>query len=85
MEDGKSFKLFLLFVGSLIAFVLVVTLTHDYLLSSIRPEGSGYRFIEFFTMVLILMSIVYLAKEKVLNNETVAALLGAVGGYVLGK
>jgi hypothetical protein len=81
-ENGKTFKIFLIFVGGLISFTLLSILAFQYLIDN-APEGT--KLIEFFTVIIILISIVYLGKEEVLNNETTAALLGSMGGYVLGK
>jgi len=84
-ENGRSFKLFLIFIGGLISFTLIGTMISDYLFDEkLRGRGQS-TLMEFFTMVIILMSIVYLGKEGILKSDTVAALLGAIGGYILGS
>jgi len=81
-ENGKTFKLFLIFIGGLISFTLGSIIAFKIITNTPEPPT---QVTEFFTVVIILMSVVYLGKEKVLNNETVAALLGLIGGHVLGS
>jgi len=81
-ENGKTFKMFLIFIGGLIGFTLVSVFTFKFATKTTDPPAI---LLEFFTVVIILMAVVYLGKEEILTNETVAALLGSIGGYVLGN
>ena len=46
-------------------------------------KGIGVRAIQFLSVVFVVPAILILALERVLNSEVVAALYGAVIGYVL--
>jgi len=46
-------------------------------------RGIGVRAIQFLTITLVLPSILILAMENVLSDQTTAALIGAIVGYVL--
>ena len=81
-ENGKTFKMFLIFIGGLIGFTIIGLFAFKIITKTTDPPTM---LMELFTMIIILMSVVYLGKEKVLNNETVAALLGSIAGFVLGK
>lgn len=81
-ENSKTFKIFLMFIGALIGFTLIGVFTFKIVTKTTDPPTL---MMEFFTVVIILISVVYLGKEKVLTNETVAAIISAVAGFVLGK
>lgn len=46
-------------------------------------KGIGLRAIQFTAVILLIPTVLILSLEGVLASETVAALLGAVAGYVL--
>lgn len=81
-ENGRTFKIFLIFIGGLISFTLVSIIAFKIITNTPEPPT---QVTEFFTVVIILISVVYLGKEEILNNQTVAALLASVAGYVLGS
>jgi len=65
-------------LGIMILFILGV-----FLQRIISKQGIGERIIQLTCMVMLICAIVILSMEDVLKNETVATLLGAIGGYVL--
>jgi len=81
-ENGKTFRLFLIFTGGLVTFTLLSFIgMHIY-----KPfTEQGQPALELITTVMILICIVYLGITEKLTSETIASLLGAVLGYVLGK
>lgn len=81
-ENGKTFRMFLIFVGGLISFTLLSILSFQFFKEGAPRET---KIVEFFTIIIILISVVYLGKEGILQNDTVAALLGSIAGYVLGN
>ena len=80
-RQRKTFKLFLIFVGGLVTFTLL-SVVGLYIFTDFKETNSALKLI---TTVLILISIVYLAISEKLNSETIASLMGAVLGYVLGS
>lgn len=48
----------------------------------IHKKSFGIRVIQFLAMLLIIPTIIILALENILNTETIAALLGALIGYI---
>jgi len=63
--------------------IMVLGVIGVFLHRIIRGMGFGARVIQLVTLLLIVPTILILGLEKILTSETVAALLGALIGYVL--
>jgi hypothetical protein len=46
-------------------------------------KGIGVRVIQFLAIIFLIPTILILALEKVIDNSTIAALIGAIVGYIL--
>ena len=46
-------------------------------------KGIGVRVIQFLAIIFVIPTILILALEKVIDNSTIAALIGAIVGYIL--
>jgi hypothetical protein len=48
----------------------------------VHKKAIGVRVIQFLAVLLLIPTILILALENILNTETIAALLGALAGYI---
>ena len=73
-------KVWLEIVAALVMIVGVVGIFIERMRSK---RGIGVRVIQFLTVTLMLPIILILSLEEILNNQTIATLLGVIAGYIL--